>query len=301
MNKLLVILLTWSLLACGSRSSEISTSTDLSSLHAKFNYYHSHAPRGWESSEGCDSLLFVSLLHVGLGEPGPIDEAETMPGRWFRLPGSDAKACSSDISRDMFMGLFLYIWQFQRLDLAESIWTYGDTHGWVMGEERKPPDNRTVLSPVMIGLLAHVIHGLGGADHPQRHIPPVYSTSPGYVSHLSLLAILLRGQINGSLSQYELGTLTQIRTHMSLNPLVHALLHKYTDGDQAEATRLLLEIWPSSRLPNTSDWSEAWRLQRSDGDTGLRTPPQSSSFQSHSGGDFLFVTAFLLGRFRNAP
>ena len=255
-------------------------------LAERYDLYHSLAPRGWAVEGSCDALLFVSL-----GEPGPLEEASPSPGRWLRRP--TIAGCSSDISRDMFMGLFLYIWKFQRLDLALDIWDYGRAHNWKMGRETKDVENRTILLPSTIGLLASLIYSLGGPDYPERHIPAVWNVEPGYVSHLTLLHIMLRGRIHGGLTEQELDTLRAIRRHMSLNPLVHALIHRYTDGDQSEATRLLLEIWPADRLPTKADWSEPWRLQRSDGDTGFGP---GSGDHVHPGGDFLLAAAIVLGR-----
>lgn len=292
--KFLLLMLSF-LCGCGSqdRSELKETHTPTEELEARYFLYKQLAPRGWDVSGGCDALLLVSLHQVGLGEMGPVTEAQSEPGRWHRLPGPDyARSCSADISRDMFIGLFTWIWQNKRLDLAEQIWDYGVRNNWKMGDERKDLDNRTVFLPGTIAVLADLIHGLGGQDHPERRIPRVYNTAPGFVSHLTLVQLHLRGLIYEGLSEYELDTLKTIRTHMSLNPLVHAIIHRYTDGDQTEATRLLLEIWPADRLPSEADWHEAWRLQRSDGDSGLL--PGSGS-TPHSGGDFLFPASIVMG------
>lgn len=286
----LLLLLT----ACGTpgRSDPKATSSATADLEARYSLYHSLAPRGWDSNSGCDALLFVSLLQAGLGEQGPVEQAQGSPGRWYRND-SLAASCSSDVSRDMFMGLFVWIWQFKRLDVAEEIWAYGQANNWKMGEERKDFDNRAVFTPVTIAALADLIHALGGEDHGERHIPRVYNVQPGFVSHLTLLQLYLRGETKGGLTEGEIDVLRAIRQHMSLNPLVHALLHRYTDGDQTAATSLLLSIWPSERLPTSTDWSEIWRPQRSDGDPGLQP---GYGDEPHSGGDFLFVAALVLGK-----
>jgi hypothetical protein len=265
------------------RHSATASVNDTAALQAQVDLYKQLAPRGWDSAQGCDSLLFVSLQHVGLGEAGPIDLAQGEPGRWYRLPGP---------TLDMFMGLLTYAYHFRRLDIVEGIWTYGKAHSWVMGEERAGPNNRTVLSPNMITLVASIIYRLGGTDHPERNLFSTYETAPGYVSHLTLLQIALLGEMHGGLSTSELNALGAISQHMSQSPLVHALIHKYTDGDQSEAIRLLTTIWPKDRLPTNRDWSEPWRTQRSDGDSGLRPGPYD---QPHSGGDFLFAAGIVLG------
>ena len=122
-----LILLTLLLSSCGWFGSHPAKFAGMSELTAPLQervaVYQEQAPRDWDAYQTCDALLFASLLQVGLGEPGRIEDAQGAPGQWFRLP--DASHCSSDISRDMFMGLFVYIWEFKRLDLAEKIWAYG--------------------------------------------------------------------------------------------------------------------------------------------------------------------------------
>lgn len=289
-----ILLVVFLLLGCGQhRSPSQHTTSPKEALQAQYTLYHSRAPRGWDAAQGCDSLLFVSLQQVGLDRSATIEIARNDVGQWFRFPDlkDDSSLCSSDISRDMFMGLFSYMLHFHRLDLAEDLWNYGVDHAWKMGEERLEPNTRTVFTPATISLLAGIIHALGGQDHPERFLPTVYNTEPGYVSHLTLLQIWLQGQLHDGLTDEELDTLRTIRGHMNLNPLVHALIHKYTDGNQTEATRLLLNIWPQNRLPTTADWSEEWRLQRSDTDPGL-LPGMGDA--PHSGGDLLFPAAIVL-------
>lgn len=286
----LLLLLT----ACSNRFKPVETHTPVEALQAQYEVYHTLAKRGWDIEETCDALLFVSLGHVGLVEPGPVSDAQSEPGHWFRLPGPGyAEGCSSDISRDMLMGLLVHMWKFRQLELAEQLWSYGASHGWKMGEERLEPNTRTVMSPAQIGLLAEMIHRMGGADHPERIIPALYDTSPGYTSHLTMLHIWLIGQMRGNLGSQEVSALRAILKHMDSNPLPHALLHRYTDGDQTAATRRLLDTWPEGRLPTSDDWCEHWRTQRSDGDTGF--DPCSEGL-THSGGDFLFTAAIILGK-----
>lgn len=194
------------------------------------------------------------------------------------------------------LGLFVWVWEFRRLDVAEAIWSYGSAHNWKMGDERNFAEHldRVYFRPGTVALLAELIHSLGGENHWERSLLTVnpLSTAPGFQSHLTLLTLHLLGEMHGGLTAGELGTLQAILVHMQGNPLVHALLHRYTDGDQSEATRLLLETWPSDRLPTEQNWHEAWRTQRSDGDTGLLP---GDSDKSHSGGDLLFVCRVILG------
>ena len=293
---------------CGHKDvhQQAESHTDLQSISTILDTYKQLAPKGWDVSSGCDALLFTSLQAVGQNEEFDIEAAQGEPGQWFRKPAQvqDHEICSSDISRDMFHGLLTYALKFQKLQLVEDIWTYGSQHNWKMGQERKIEtvgpitgkiNNRTIMTPQMIGLLAEVIHALGGKDHAERHYRAleVYNVQPGFTSHLTLLKIYLRGAMYNALEPRDMAALLAISAHMNNNPLVHALIHGYTDGDQSRAVSLLLDTWPADRLPTNRDWSEEWRLQRSDDDTGLQ-PGDSTEEHSHSGGDFMFVANLLL-------
>jgi len=293
------------LTACGRRDvhQSVSSSSNLSEVEARLATYRNLAPTGWVSSS-CDALLFASLQAVGQGQEFNIEAAQGEPGQWFRKPAQvqEHEICSSDISRDMFHGLLTYALRFQRRDLVEDIWSYGSRNNWKMGEERKIEsvgpitgkiNNRTWMTPQMIGLLAEVIYSLGGKDHTERHYRAleVYNIEPGFTSHLTLLKVYMRGQMYGALSPKDLAAVTAILVHMNENPLAHALLHAYTNGDQSRAIHLLRKYWPADRLPTKRDWQEEWRLQRSDGDTSLQP---GDSDEPHAGGDFMFVARFLL-------
>lgn len=295
---LLLALLCSPLAACGrKREPAHESSGPLDELRERRDLYRSLTPRAWDVSSECDALLFTALTQVGLGEPGDLEAAQSEPGKWNRLPGPQfAASCSSDISRDMFLGLFVWSWEFRRLDVAEAVWDYGSRHNWKMGEERNFSEHfdRVYLRPGTVGLLAELIYKLGGENHWERSLLTVnpLSSEPGFQSHLSLLTLHLLGEMHGGLTSGELDTIQKILGHMSGNPLAHALYHRYTDGDQSRATELLLGTWPANRLPNERDWGEAWRTQRSDGDSGLQ-PGESD--EQHSGGDFLFVVRVILG------
>lgn len=292
LQRILSLVLVSALLGCGYlRKEPEPTVSPVDTLGQVYRIYSSlsgeHGP-----VLGCDALLYNSLTAVARNEPIAIESYRDSLGAWHRLPGPDYSAsCSSSISRDMLLGLLTYIWHFQRLDLAVQLWNYGKDHAWIMGVERKFGDTRTLMSPQMIGLLATVIYALGGADHPERHIPQIYTSEPGFVSHLSMLSIRLNAEIYGGVDPYQLATIRDILRHMTQNPLAQALYHKYQNGDQTVATALLLSTWPALRLPTNEDWCAVWRTQRSDGDESFLP---CSEPRLHNGGDFLFAAALVL-------
>lgn len=299
----LLPLLILSLAGCGTKHSAHPSSTPLDSLRGRQQVYMDLAPNqrdadGFIYTNECDSLLF-SALEASVPGLGPINiEAAAnpdTPGIWYRRPISTGSCYDSDpiggsdISRDMLIGLITYANAHHRLDIVEGLWQYGSTHLWKMGRDHAV-DSRTILTPNLIGLLARVIEHLGGERHPEVVLPELYSTEPGFVSHLTMLCILLEGSVHGSIDSSELKALQTIQSQEPNNALANALLHRYTDGDQSVAVALL-QAWPADRLPNTTDWCEEWKQQRDDQSTSL--PPCPDRVRTFSGGDFLFVLAVL--------
>ena len=281
------------LAGCGAHKSHkhlISPEEQLSQVRQLYldQIYNHVTIEGFILVDECDSLLFSSLAAIARGEEIQIDAAKDASGAWHRRPAMDChlQLGGSSISRDMLVGLMAYMLYFSRLDLAEQLWEYGKKHSWTMGQETRPLDTRTILTPNLIGLLARIIHHMGGKDHNERFLPPIYSTAPGYVSHLTMLQMWMEARMSGSLGGLSIQQLDQIRTDSPRNPLAQAMYHKYVDGDQSLAKELLLSIWPQDRLPTSEDWCDPWRTQRADGDSGLE--PCAAGIE-HTGGDLLFV------------
>lgn len=291
---LLVLLLVVSCSTGKEHASRPSTSIS-EQLVGRVELYRSLSPAvpgTWAYPESCDGLLFSALTAVAQGESIDIDTAQGEPGQWFRNPGKECypDSSASDISRDMILGLMIYAVHFDRLDILEGLWTYGQKNNWVMGRG----DDRVVLTPSMIGRLARAIAHQGGETHAEALIPDIPSREASYQGHLSLLGIFLDGKMAGSIGPFQLDALRELAEKMPGNPLAQAMLHKYTDGDQSVATELLLSTWPDNRLATRSDWCEEWRTQRADNDTGLQ-PCTGKEPEVHTGGDFLFVAALIRG------
>jgi hypothetical protein len=291
---LLLIILT----GCGRSHDSKQTTSDTAELEVQYSKYLNMASYGWEPySSSCDGLLFASLSAVAVNRQFDIEAARNPEtGQWFRKPLGEYNAtpCSSTISRDMFLGVFIYALHFQRLDLLQDISRYGQENGWIMGQESKMFETRVIFTPATRALLAQLIENLGGANTDIGELIPIpINTDPGFVSHLGMLQLLMLGKIQGNLTEMQLDSLRAILKHSANNPLAQALYHKYTDGDQSVATRLLLDTWPKDRLPTSADWCEEWRLQRSDSDAGFL--PCNNKELKHSGADFLFAAGIILG------
>lgn len=266
--------------------------------------YKTVSPEPWEAYDSSgDGLLFACLLAVGKNQEFPIELAIGNDGQLFRNPTlkqSGRMALGprdSTISRDMLMGFLIYCLHFRRLDLVNQTLGYAIRHWGKMGEERRVhtitkfgftfriKDNRTFLTPGLFILMLAIrafLRGRVGVAKFLVSLPQIYSIAPGYVSHLTMLHLYLNRRIRGSLFRSEETVLHKIQDHSSTNPLASAIL-----GARI-ATKYYCRPWPRDRLPSASDWSEEWRTQRADADSGL-LPGVFGNHKIHSGGDLLFV------------
>ena len=283
---------------CGQNNSSSNTpQPTLANLETLYQTYEGLLPSHQDSNgfileDKCDSLLFSSLAAVGNNTPINIESASQGPGFWFRLPNQYGDVCGpNEISRDMLIGLLVYIQHFGRLDLANQLWDYGTSHNWVMNSG----DTRTIVAPDFVGLLSRVIRDLGGTTHDEYLIPAlsVYiNTSYDWTSnHLNMIRIYLDGRMAGSINDADLTFLRSLTQYNPGNLLGQALLHRYTDGDESSVIASLVNLYPSNRLPTDSDWCDNWRWQREDGDTGL-SPCAGTTI--HSGGDLLFDSYIIM-------
>jgi hypothetical protein len=196
----------------------------------------------------------------------------------------------------MVMGFLVYCLHFRKLHLLESAISYALRNFLKIGKENKVhtfvrfgltvkiKDNRTILTPGLLFLMLAIRAYLKGQSLLLKFLltlPQIYSTGPGYVSHLTLLHLYLNRRMRGYSTPPENTVLSQIRKHMALNPF---LLLMQGEKQLAEDS---ISIWPVSFLPTYDDWTEGWRLQRSDDDSGFHR--DLGNFKKHSGGDLLFV------------
>jgi len=260
--------------------------------------------RGWSDTDRCDALLWASL-RAASGVPGvDVGAAEASDGRWLRRP-ADMPECyaagesASTVSRDMLLGVLWWAWTARDAGAVSRLWAYGLSHGWSMGSG---DPGATTLNPNLIGLLARVCLALG-ASCPgagiAAAIPALYvDPAPrGYVRHLEVLQILLRGEIAGGITAHEAARLKKHLDEQPGNPLFLAAQALW-GGEDAGNMAQLLHAWPSDRLPDASDWCSSWRTETEDGSSGSLpcgdTGPGGGP-RAHSGGEILFLRRVLVG------
>ena len=140
------------------------------------------APRGWYHHNKCDAVLFDSLRHVALNEEFDIERAN-LNGKWLRRPQGD---CGSTISRDMLIGIMVYLFHFKKTDLVIELYDYMIRNKFKMGDEFEPPNTRVFATPNIAFTLAKIKNKLTGSKNVLGYLPIwPYSVSLGYPSHLT--------------------------------------------------------------------------------------------------------------------
>jgi hypothetical protein len=250
---------------------------------AKANLYKS-LHNGWAHQGGCDSLGFTALAKLAGGaSEADIMQAEGEPGRWYRNPGKrcfDDGKSKSDISKDMLMMLFPYLYATGDKQNLREIYEYGKANGNVMG---RGPISRTFMTPPMVLLLQRLI-GMNLTEFPDSSKEVAKA---GYEKHLDAIDLLTKGMLGGGLDQIQY---EEIRKYADANPknaLFVALYRKYRDGNQQQAIDILLDesIFPADRLPTARDRCEEYLWQRNGGSDWQ----PCDSDQVHDGVDFIFA------------
>ena len=292
------------LTSCGSSHSDDATITPtgwvllLKEKYAALLKIENEARAFGKWEEGCDWLLFAGLTGSVEGASVPsIKDAEIEPGKWLRRPVSKGDCfpleSKSQISKDMFLGVFWYAYARKDLAMLERIAEYAKAHNNVMGEPFPEQSGRVVILP-QLPLLYSLIYSLGGQDNPTRKLfPHEFPADGGFGAHLQVLAITLRAKVESiPESSYNV-----LQKHAEREP-DNAMFCAATVGFGADPERcanLLLDkrTWPDDRLPTRGDHCEFWPYQR---DKGADWEPCDPKDEQLSVGGFLFVADQLLRR-----
>lgn len=272
-------------------------------LAAKRDLYVSLLPTvadgdGFVETDTCDSIHWSALTASAVG-PINIGAAFDAAGKLHRRPATYPECYPADSksenSRDAFLMVLVYGLQWQDLGLVDGIFRYGRSHLWIMGRGAK---SRTLFTPNMQGLYAQAIAHLGGDSYLERLAPIVWvSDLTGYEAHLQVVSVLAYGRIHGEVSARGLEVLAAYHAAQPRNPLFAAAYYRYSGDDVAKAAAIATlsdeALFPSDRLPESSDRCAGWLSQR---DEGADWQPCPDEDRVHSGGDFLFAEAVLAGR-----
>ena len=257
---------------------------------------------GWVVDTKCDGLLFNALYALGGGKPN-ILAARTANGQWFRHHRKDCFAnaqSKSTISRDMLVGLLLWIWRTRQTEAIASLVSYGKRHTddaarWVMGEG----ESSRIGVDLALQEVFHLLHArLSGQQAPALS-EKIWVPNHGFEAHIDMLLLILRAELIGGIVADELEL---IRVHAQANPrnaLYRYLLALYTDGQMDAAANILLTtaLFPAAQLPGATHRCTFYLWQRSEVKDGQPNPdwsPCTGDATVYSGIDFLFVAGQLL-------
>jgi hypothetical protein len=293
---------------------EIQHKLDEVELKEKIEKYKkmqkSFIPGGW-SYAGCDSLLFTSLCKVaGACSSANIFDAEGPSGRWFRTPQKDCypQNSKSDISKDMFTGLNLYLADLGKFNPKEAcsavkrLYIYGIKNDWIMGN---PPSavSRVYAVPSLRNRWKRIADKYCedrlATDVSLKNLTDdffdSYLAQSGYRGHLQVLSILFDASLDGKISKYQLEILKSLVRKNPNNALYQAALHRFLDGDQRIAVRLLLDEtkFPKNNLPTTKNYCTHYLYQRDEFEgqniNSDWVPCPGNSEETYDAIDFLFA------------
>lgn len=257
-------------------------------IKAKADLYKS-LHRGW-AHDKCDSLGFTALAKIAGGaQDADIYQAEGEPGRWYRSPEHDCYdlgQSKSDISKDMLMMLFPYLYAIGDKQNLKEIYDYSQANGNVMG---RGPLSRTLMTPPMVWLLQRMLGMI-----PYKIKSEVGVQKAGFEKHLDAIALFTKAMIGGGVDPLQYEMIKQYAEDNPRNALFLALYNRYKEGDQSEAIAILLDesLFPSDRLPTSADRCEEYLWQR---DYALSDWGPCDAQKTHDGVDFLFA-AYIAGQ-----
>lgn len=279
-------------------------------LLAKYDLYlerqSDHDDENGFITHECDDLLFSGLVGSLDCDRLKIASARDPDGRWFRRPLPEGRECQRETSRDMFYGVIAYAKNCGDIELLKQVRAYGREHINAVGAWRMAPegDGRQLILPDQQALIGETIGSMGGEAGFEKDFPrPVSDSVVGFNAHLQTLAILQYGKAKTGITTSDLAALRFQAKRQPRNPLFQAAVYRYSpdaaerDSSKTAALAMLLDesFFPAENLPTSANYCTDWLTQRDD-EPGDWTPCPEEG-KTHTGGDFLFAAAVLIGRF----
>ncbi len=278
--------------------------TKIQRLELKADLYKSLQPsaldeNGWPHK--CDAVGFLALCKAaGNCENANFFDAEESAGKWQRNKEHncvETGGSKTSISKDMLMMGFYYGLFKMEKETAKGYFNrlekYGRDHDWIMGypSETLGDLGRVYMTPPMIATLYNIIEKVSGTK-PLRSRSSRIMAPTGYQAHLRVLDILIQAKLKGGIDVFQMTDLDDLHNRNPKNALYQIVFHRFKDGDLSEATDILLDekLFPSDRLPTSSDRCDGYLWQR---ENGKDWQPCDEGV-THDGIDFMFAY-YLLG------
>ena len=296
-----ILLLACLLASCGKHTAQ-ETSSPVEELRAKRDAALSHYTEAMDGSGfvggHCDGLLFSSLGAVG-GYPVDIVKAEYEPGRWERHPDRDCYPAqsASRLSKDMALGMISWAYLTGHLDVVQRFYDTAKADHWFVcdAESTEVLLSRCLLSINLIRLMQKMLGINVFVDDwglfPGPFDPKAESAGllqEGFEAHLLMWRLFVTAKVDGKVDDGDLKTMQSYCETKPRNALFCAISHKFSDGDQSQATAILMDetLFPAGRLPTSSDRCEPYLWQREQGDDWQPCPDEK---KVHDNVDFLIA------------
>jgi len=268
MRRLVLILLVSS---CGvlTKHEEKKTINDFDRVREKRDLYVSLISDPYELVARCDALTFVGLYDAATTSVDiykheySYDHVKTYrTGQWNRdvelcyekdLNGDGYNDSRSAISTEGVLGAMHAMLSRNDKDGMRRLVEYAEANDWVFGAG---PREYTYL-PGLKPLLKDIFDDkLTLKDHASDTLPFLES----YKGNVLGDYLALKGRAYGYVRGAELELLDKLIDEAPLNPIYHALKHRFTDGDQQTAISILdeEEFFPSDKLPKAALEIFAW-------------------------------------------
>lgn len=268
--------------------------TNDTSLKRQVGSYVAQVPLdkdGFILSDKCDSLLFSGLLAAAAPELNvDLTAARDATGSWHRRPNQDCgpryNNSRSSISRDMMVGVMWYAWRTKDLQLAEDL--FASLNGYTL-----PGSGDFItrtLTPAMYKTLQLLIEKLGGAKAKFVIGGDALGKGDGFVAHLNVWHILLRGEIEGGIVEPHYNLLKHHAEREPMNPLYLAAWAKYSGGSYLPAIIRLKQMF-GPELPTTDDWCSEWIIER---DYDNKDWAPCSPHKQHTGAELITIYRLIL-------
>lgn len=207
---------------------------------------------GWPSVKDCDALLWAGLARAA-GAELRLELAEYSSGELHRRPrppcweNGEDKGSKSTISRDMILGWLWAKWRDKDIAALARFQNRAEAKNWVVGQPYPERAGEVLLTGNLIGLLGRTTCEVFQNCPIYRKIEPIHSkSSVDYVQHLTVLFILLNGEVWGK-NTVEYGV---VRSNFP---------PEISQTDIKESEKKILE-WHYEQNKNDALFSAAWHL-----------------------------------------
>jgi hypothetical protein len=270
-------------------------------LLEKYEFYLAESAKTVDSygfvGEHCDSLLYTSLAaHAGLAVD--VFKAEKSPGEWLRHPDDSCwpavapYGSDSTISKDMLLGLLVYLAGTKNAAAAQRVVGYGQAHNWFMGTARTTEIllSKCFLTPT----LQSDYKKLASMSLVEQQSSDSIGVQNGYRGHLDVVHIYASSLLYGGISGSDLSLAKAYCESHPRNALYCAVSHRFDDGNFERSLSVLLDetLFPADRLPSSSERCAQYLWSTED--TPSDWAPCAEG-KTHQGIDFLIAARVILG------